>query len=120
MGTSNPEFLGSVCRNEGSCHPVKLDEDDSEGVQHAYPVFQFVDQKTEEEITVLSSRGSYPPEYHVGQEVDILYDPENPHDAKIKSFSDIWGGPLILMGLGGIFLAVGLITLGIAFYRRAS
>ena len=91
---------------------------DSEGSAFAYPVFQFVDERTGEEITVVSTQGSNPPSYSIGQEVYILYDPQNPHSAVIKSFWNIWFMSIILTSLGCIFLSVGLIPFGFAVRRR--
>ena len=74
---------------------------DSEMVKHGlgdrpnwlcHTVFQFTDQRSGEEIKVRSERGKTDPTHSIGQEVAILYDPENPDNAKIKSFSEIWGG----------------------------
>lgn len=110
-------FLGRCLETKG----VVIDLSwryDSEGNPSAYPVFQFVNQRTAEEITVWSETRSYPPSYHLGQEVNILYDPENPTNAVIKSFLNIWLGPLIVTGLGGIFSTVGLIPLGFDIRKR--
>ena len=107
--TSN--FLDQCLETKGIV--VQLNWDYDEGVAHAYPVFQFINQNTGEEITAQGSSGSNPPDYHVGQEVDILYNPENPYDVKVNSFWDIWGGPIILAGLGFVFLTVGLVNLAL-------
>ena len=104
-------FLDRCVKTKGVVIELNWTHDVDHGPS-AYPVFQFVDEKTGQEITVHSGHGSYPPDYQVGQEVDLLYDPENPHDAKIESFSELWGGQLILTGLGGIFLSFGSIKLG--------
>jgi len=93
-------------------------EYDSEGSASAYPVFQFVDERTGQEITVVSTHGSNPPSCSVGQEVYILYDPQNPYKAMIKSFWNIWLGSIIVTGLGAIFLSVGLTPFGFAVRRR--
>jgi hypothetical protein len=50
---------------------------------------------------------SYPPEYEVGASVRVLYQPNRPHDARIRSFTDLWLLSLILGGLGVIFTALG-------------
>jgi len=57
------------------------------------------------------------PEF-LGQEIDILYDPENPHNAMINSFLDIWLGPILVIGFGGIFSSVGLTLLAFDARRR--
>lgn len=50
---------------------------------------------------------SNPPEYELGASVRVLYDPERPHEARIRSFTELWMPLLLLGGLGGIFTALG-------------
>lgn len=85
---------------------------------YAHPVFRFVDERTGEAITIVSDLGSKPPAYSIGQEVYILYDAQDPHNAIIKSFWNIWFGSIIVTSLGGIFLSVGLIPFGFDIRRR--
>jgi len=70
------------------------------------PVVQFVD-KNGSEIEFMSSTSSNPPSYGVGESVEVLYNPESPNDAKIKSFFSIWGVVTILGVIGVVFFAVG-------------
>jgi len=91
---------------------------DSEGSWYAYPVLRFVDERTGEEITVVSTFGSVSPIYSVGQEVCIIYDSQNPYNAKIKSFWDIWFGPIIVTGLSCISLSIGLTPFVFDFRKR--
>jgi len=86
---------------------LEYDEEDRDRVigEAYYPVVEFValDGKRR---NVQLSEGSFPPAYEVGDEVTILYEPEHPLDARIKSFGSsalMW----ILPGITGI--------LGIAF-----
>jgi hypothetical protein len=58
-------------------------------------------------IEFISSTSSNPPSYQVGEFVDVLYLPSNPHNAKIDSFFSLWGSSLIFFVLGSIFLSVG-------------
>lgn len=97
---------------------------DSELVNHGsdqphwlyHTVFQFTDQRSGQEIKVRSDKGNSHPTHSIGQEVVILYDPERittgrkPDNAKIKSFSEIWGGFIVsLIILSAILLSIGLI-----------
>jgi hypothetical protein len=50
---------------------------------------------------------SNPSQYKIGDSVPVLYDPESPYDARIRSFTSLWLLPLILGGLGLIFTAIG-------------
>ena len=45
----------------------------------------------------------------VGTRVELLYDPANPTDATIKSFTEIWFLPIVLLLLGLPFLLVGIV-----------
>ncbi len=71
------------------------------------PVVQF-NAPNGELIEFMSDTGSNPPSHTVGEKVEVLYLPDNPHDAKINSFFTLWFGPLIVGVMGGIFFLVGL------------
>ncbi|WP_085901275.1 DUF3592 domain-containing protein [Kiloniella majae] len=72
---------------------------------------------TGEEVTFQSSTGSNPPAYNRGEKVSVLYNPENPQDAKIDGTLSLWLGPLILGVIGFIFSAFG-IGLSVYFYKK--
>jgi hypothetical protein len=83
-------------------------ERDSEGSVFFHPVVRFtVDQRT---ITFRSSSGSGNPPV-IGDSVDVLYDPDDPQDAKLAGFVDLWLGPLVLGGIGVVALTVALVAL---------
>lgn len=82
----------------------------SEGGTVYAPVFRFTTiqgQSMEVAETVYSS----PPGYTVGEVVDILYDPQDPSNARAKKWGSLYFLPLLLGGLGGIFACVGGILL---------
>lgn len=64
-----------------------------------------------------SSAGSNPPSYHIGEHVEVFYDPTSPSDARIKSFMSLWFPVVITGTLGIIFLSVGI---GMILYFRPS
>jgi len=75
-------------------------------VSEAYfPVVEFTAQDGKRRQVQLSE-GSWPAAYEVGNEVIVLYEPEHPLDARIKSFGSS-AGMWILPGITGV--------LGIAF-----
>jgi len=113
----NYEFLGAASRTKGVIIDLSWKRD-KEGWEMAYPVFQFIDEKTDQVFVVESTRGSKPPAYSVGQEVFILYDPENPHNARIESFLDMWLGAVLFTLLGSIFLLVGVMPHGLDIHRQ--
>jgi len=86
---------------------LEYDENDSDRVigETYYPVVQFTANDGKRRKVQLSE-GSWPPAYEIGDEVTVLYEPDNPLDARIKSFASS-AGMWILPGITGI--------LGIAF-----
>ncbi len=77
--------------------------------QCLYTVFQYETPHTNESRTGKSSGASYPPEYVKGDKIDILVHPDNPNEATIDSFDELYLLPTILLFLGVIMLAVGLV-----------
>jgi hypothetical protein len=81
-----------------------VNEEDRVVEEYYYPVVQFVASDGRSR-TVQLSEGSSPPSYDVGDDVTILYEPENPNDARIQSFSSsagMWILPVItgILGIG--------------------
>jgi hypothetical protein len=58
-------------------------------------------------IEFRSSFGSSPPAYEVGEKVEVLYLPDQPRKARIRGIFALWGGALILCGVGLVFTGVG-------------
>lgn len=52
--------------------------------------------------------GSRTPEYEIGAVVEVLYDPVQPHEALILTFSEYWLWPLVSTVLGLVFLFGGI------------
>lgn len=75
--------------------------------EYYYPVVEYVSSDGKRHIVQLSE-GSNPASYEVGDEVTVLYAPEHPLDARIKSFESsalMWVLPGITGILGVAFLA---------------
>ena len=77
------------------------------------PVVEFT-TATGKHIEFVSSVGSSPPSHSVGEAVTVLYNPADPYSARIKSFSQLWFGFLIVFFLGLVFAVIGL---GMVFVR---
>lgn len=60
------------------------------------------------EIRFVSSSSSNPPAYSTGERVDVLYLPGEPERARINGFFSLWGGPMILGGIGAVLFVLGL------------
>jgi len=81
--------------------------------EYYYPV---VDFKAEDgrRRSVQMSVGSNPPEFEKGDNVTVLYDPEKPLDARIKSF----GSSAVMWILPGITGILGIVFLGAVLLVR--
>lgn len=99
------EFLGRAVSAQGTV--VELVRSRSSDSTTYRPVVQFttVDGRP---VEMVSSVGSNPPGYSVGETVEVRYDPAHPEDAKLTGFFSLWFLPLLLMGLGTVFASIGL------------
>lgn len=83
----------------------------SEG-SSAFAVVLYHNQQGEPK-TFVSSFGSYPPMYSVGQTVEVLYDPQSP-EARPYIRQDLEELPKIFQLVGKVIVGVGLLILAIA------
>lgn len=65
-----------------------------------------------------SSTGSNPPSYRQGEEVEVLYLPDDPYQARINGFFSLWGLPVILSGMGLVFAGLPGALLFFSLRRR--
>lgn len=87
---------------------LQYDEEDRDRVigEAYFPVVEFTAQDGRRRQVQLSE-GSFPPSYEVGDEVRVLYEPDHPLDARIKSGGStalMWILPAITGVLGLAFL----------------
>lgn len=78
-----------------------------------YPIVRYTppDQSAR---TVQMSEGSSPPDYAVGDQVTVLYDPQHPNNARIKSLTSdllLWLLPGITFLVGAVFAAIAVVIL---------
>jgi hypothetical protein len=112
-GYQSSSESSEFARAEGTVVDLQFDEDtDGGGVYR--PLVEFVDAGGSRR-TFLSSYGSYPAPYDVGDKVGVLYNPANPSDATMDSFGALYLGPVIVGSLGLVFTLIG----GIAEIYRA-
>lgn len=88
---------------------LEYDEEDRDRVigEIYYPVVEFT-AKDGKRRRVQLSEGSWPPAYEVGEEVTVLYDPDKPLDARIKST----GSSVLMWILPGVTGILGIAFLG--------
>jgi hypothetical protein len=83
----------------GNDYLSTTDPEDSAKVSWAYyPIVRFAAQGRQFSFT--DGVGTYPSEYEVGDEVEVLYNPEDPYDATIKSWKRVWFGPIWITTIG--------------------
>lgn len=98
-------FIDRALKAQGTV--VRLVESRSDKGSTLYaPVVQFVTE-LDQQIEITSSSSTNPPSYTVGESVTVLYLSEDPHDASLTKFFDLWGGPMIVGILGGVFGSIG-------------
>lgn len=68
--------------------------------------FRTIDGK---KIKAKDSLSRNPPQFQVGQEIDVLYNPENPHNARINKWLNLYFLPVLLGGLGLLFGGIGVL-----------
>lgn len=75
---------------------VRLEESESnEGGTVYSPVVEFTANGQTHSFE--SGNASDPPDYEVGDEVKVLYDPAAPNEARIESFAELWLMPILLI-----------------------
>jgi hypothetical protein len=100
-------FIVNAERTEGTVIDLSRSED-SEGSVTYNPVVEFtVDGRS---IQFTSSSGSSSPP-SVGDRVEVLYDPDDPSDARLSGFLDLWFFPLVAGALALVCGVVGLVFL---------
>jgi hypothetical protein len=83
---------------------------DREGRQSSafYPVVEFRAQSGQI-VRIVSSLGSDPPAYAIGEAVPVLYERATPESGCIDSFNERWGLALMCAGIGLPFFAIGFV-----------
>jgi hypothetical protein len=102
---SNTAFLERAITTEGTV--VDLVVNRSSDSRSYSPVVEFVSQEGRL-VEFVSQTGSNPPDYSRGERVGVLYLPSEPKQAKINDFFSLWGGLLVVGGLGLIFFLIGM------------
>jgi hypothetical protein len=51
--------------------------------------------------------GTFPPEFQVGSQVDVLYDPNDTAKARINSWTRLWLAPTIFITVGTLPVLIG-------------
>ncbi|QIR40975.1 DUF3592 domain-containing protein [Tolypothrix sp. PCC 7910] len=84
-----------------------------------FPIVKITPSSGQETIFE-SHTGSKPPAFKKGQQVEVLYPPQDPDSVMINSWFELWFLPTIFTGLGSIFVVVGGAVLIIPLRRLIS
>ncbi|MGY4771627.1 DUF3592 domain-containing protein [Kribbella sp. CWNU-51] len=84
---------------------------DKEGDSYYHPVVRFITAGGRV-VQYTDSVGDGSPRAHrVGESVRVLYDPANPQEAQLDTWSNRWLGPTIEIGLAVAFLSISIVFL---------
>jgi hypothetical protein len=98
-----------MCETKGVVvsHYYQTSDDEDGKTTSSFPIFRFNHPITGMEYTVQSNVSGLMQE---GQEIEIIYDPENPNDAKINKLSHTWMVPIIVTFMGVFFSFLGILA----------
>jgi len=102
-------FIGKAQEVQGTVIQMVWSSNSDGGGGYS-PVYQFR-AINGQMITVQDSLSSSPPMFETGQTIDVLYDPENPQNARIKKFMSLYFVSILLGGMGLIFGGIGVVLL---------
>ena len=83
-----------------------------------YPVVEFKTQ-TGEVFRFEGKTSGTEYEYKIGEQIEILYDPQDPKGAMINSWKELWLPPIALMLIGGGVMLVGLFPCGFVLFEKS-
>ena len=88
-------------------HDIQTNQNEEDNSTTSFPIFRFEIPQNETKFTVRSNVSG---QMREGQEIEILYDPQNPQDAKINSLSHTWMIPIIVTSMGLFFSFLGILV----------
>lgn len=107
-------FLGIARRTPGRV--VELAEGSGNKGPVYYPIIEFR-VGVEAPRRFRSDVGSRPASHAVGDEVTVLWDPNDPESPQIQSFATVWGMAVLMGIMGAVFLIAGVLLLTLGLYQ---
>ncbi|MBE9007382.1 DUF3592 domain-containing protein [Fortiea sp. LEGE XX443] len=120
IGVNTRNFIGKSISAQGTVIDlVRHTSRGSNGYSSTvyYPVIKFT-ASSGEPTEFEANSGSNPPAYTKGQQVEILYNPQQLKSATINSWFDLWFLPAMFTGMGSLFVIIGGIPLVKSFLPR--
>jgi hypothetical protein len=104
-------FVQSASRTQGKVTKLVFSHRDY------FPVYTFKDSRGAKH-SIQSLSGSSPAAYQIGDVVPVIYPRDNPDDAEIDTFLDVWIWPIAMAGFGALVLLFGFAAFAVSFFRR--
>ena len=79
----------------------------AEGGAAYVPVVEF-QTRDEQMVRFTDGIGTYPAEYEVGSQVNVLYDPQDVQNARVSSWKRLWFGPTLKPSIGVLPILIGI------------
>lgn len=111
MTSNNINFLNKSSISKGIVVDFER-QTSSKGKSSYYPVVEYKTLKGETVRFTENLSTSFSPQ--INSVVEVVYNSENPNEAKINSFAYLWFGPSILAFMAVIFISIG----GISFFKK--
>jgi hypothetical protein len=105
---NNYIFVSTASNTKGTVVSIER-HTGSKGSVSYYPVIKFYPDNGDE-VIFTSEIGSNPAPYKINQTVDVKYEPSNPSNAKVDSFTELWVLPGIFSTIGTIFFIIAIAT----------
>jgi hypothetical protein len=109
MGQKTLQFINSAQRAQGVI-VEKAEKRSSKGGRTYYPIIEFQGPQTGQAIRFRHNFGTSMPSWQVGDNVNVLYNPNEPQDAIMEDGVWNWFVPGMFMAVGLFFIFVGQAT----------
>lgn len=111
VSSSMRKFVSKAQQTQGTIVDMVLSRGSSSSSTNASytyaPVFEFR-AISGQMIRVQESVSSNPPQFQVGETVEVLYDPEDPQNARINKWSNLYLFPTLFGVIGLLITAIGV------------
>lgn len=102
-------FLAGCMKTKGLVvsHYYQTSSDEKDQTRSPFPIFQYYHPVTEMNYTIRSNVSGI---FEEGKEIEILYDPNDPENAKIADITHTWMIPISVTFLGVFFSFIGILA----------